>query len=276
MHDVFFFTDIHGMSNLYHRIIDYCITKDPECTIIFGGDACDRGPNGYHIMKDLLSRPNVIYLKGNHEDIFVKAAYEIEKHFDFKNVSENRIHHVLNSTMTFDYKYSNIQTSIYNGGMDTLVDWVMDGMPMNFVKQIEALPLTFSWKKYDFCHAAGVYRTFREVSECEYYHKPIDEYLSDSIMWSRSAFDYGWETDRIAVFGHTPVTYLLQDLGTTGNKFKPYKYTGKFDEEMTGEKIDMDTGACFTGYAYVLNCLTGKYQGYYYNKETNEIQILTE
>ena len=46
MHDVFFFTDIHGMGCLYDTIMNYCLKEDPECMIIFGGDACDRGPDG--------------------------------------------------------------------------------------------------------------------------------------------------------------------------------------------------------------------------------------
>ena len=34
------------------------------------------------------------------------------------------------------------------------------------------------------------------------------------------------------------------------------------DPDMTGDKIDMDTGAAFLGRAYVLNVLTMKAQGF--------------
>ena len=81
MHDIFFFTDIHGMYDLYRAIMDFCNEQDSEATIIFGGDACDRGRDGYKIMKELLANPRVVYLKGNHEDLFVKAAYEIKDEF---------------------------------------------------------------------------------------------------------------------------------------------------------------------------------------------------
>ena len=50
MHDIFFFTDIHGMYDLYRAIMDFCNEQDPEAMIIFGGDACDRGKDGYKIM----------------------------------------------------------------------------------------------------------------------------------------------------------------------------------------------------------------------------------
>lgn len=67
MHDIYFFTDIHGQKNLFDAMYDWCLRQDPECTIVYGGDACDRGNDGYEIMKKLIASPQVIYLKGNHE-----------------------------------------------------------------------------------------------------------------------------------------------------------------------------------------------------------------
>ena len=54
MHDIFCFTDIHGVRPLYDAIMNYCNEQDPEATIIFCGDAMDRGYDGYAIMKELL------------------------------------------------------------------------------------------------------------------------------------------------------------------------------------------------------------------------------
>ena len=39
MHDVFYFTDVHGCYDLYRAAMNYCLEQDPECTIIYGGDA---------------------------------------------------------------------------------------------------------------------------------------------------------------------------------------------------------------------------------------------
>jgi len=267
MHDIFFFTDIHGMYDLYRAIMDYCQEQDPEATIIFGGDACDRGRDGYKIMKELLDNPQVVYLKGNHEDIFVKAAYEIKNTFtfDLEHIARSEVRERLYWCRSYDYRYEDIQLSLINGGIETLTDWVMDGMDMNFVKRIEKLPLTFSTDRCDFCHAAGVYNTFERVATAEYYDAQIDETDEDRLMWTRSAFDIGWAPNRIAVFGHTPVPYLedYMEVDIDENVCpQPYKWVGKMYPEYTGTKIDMDTGACFTGEAYVLNVLTMKAQGF--------------
>ena len=265
MHDIFAFSDIHGMWDLYKAIMDYCHEQDPEYSLIFLGDAIDRGSDGYQIMKELLDNPKVVYLKGNHEDMFTKAAREIKHFFSFKDANIEKIHEVLNACRYFDYKYVEIQDSLGNGGLTTLTDWILDGMPMDIVERIEKLPLTFSTDIYDFCHAAGIYKTFKEAADAEYDGKEVDQYTRDSLLWSRSAFEYGWEPNHTVIYGHTPVPYLLEDLHVKWDKSKnvePYKYVGKINPTMTGAKIDMDTGAAFTGIAYVLNVLTMKAYGF--------------
>ena len=263
MHDVFFFTDIHGMYDLYRAIMNYCNEQDPEAMIIFGGDACDRGKDGYKIMKELLDNPRVVYLKGNHEDMFVKAARQIKN--DVKINEGENIRSAIYWCSSYDYRYEDIRLSIMNGGLTTLVDWAEDGMDMEFVDKIDKLPLTFSTDICDFCHAAGVYQTFERAATAEYNGLPVDKFDAESLVWTRSGFNIGWAPNRIAVFGHTPVPYLgdYMDVDFDENVCpQPYKWVGDYYPDMTGEKIDMDTGACFTGNAYVLNVLTLKAQGF--------------
>ena len=265
MHDIFFFTDIHGMYDLYRAIMDYCQEQDPEAMIIFGGDACDRGTSGYKIMKELLDNPKIVYLKGNHEDLFVRSAREIKQEFHpYETPTRDQVTTFLKCTKGFDYRYTNIQNSLYNGGLSTLTDWIIDGMPMDFIEKIDKLPLTFSMDKCDFCHAAGVYATFKRVNDAEYNQIPIKPEDAELIMWTRSAFNIGWESNRTAIFGHTPVPYLYEyKKHTPRNLIEPYKwYSTDIFPEFTGAKIDMDTGAAFTGDAYVLNVLTMKAQGF--------------
>ena len=261
VHDIFAFTDIHGMYDLYTSIMNYCIEQDPECTIVFCGDACDRGPDGYKIIKELLDNPQVVYLKGNHEDLFVKAARELYK---IQNLDKKTIKNFLQNCMQDESKFIDIQNSLYNGSMSTLIDWSMDGMPIDIIEKLEHLPLTFSTDTCDFCHSAGVYQVFKRVAECEYENKDPDQYDANAIIWNRTAVDWGWAPNRIAVFGHTPTVSLPVYARVEKEEGRPVKFIGRsvLDDNMTGAKIDMDTGACFLGTAYVLNCLTMKAQGF--------------
>ena len=45
-------SDIHGMGGLWEQVKEEL--EQEETTLIFLGDACDRGPDGYKIMKEML------------------------------------------------------------------------------------------------------------------------------------------------------------------------------------------------------------------------------
>ena len=262
MHDVFYFTDIHGYRPLFDAIMNYCREQDDEATIICGGDALDRGKDGYAIMKELLDNPKVVYLKGNHEDMFTKAAREIKAMFNFENRSREDIRKVLNACRNFDYKYGAIQDSLYNGGLVTLTDWILDGAPIDIVERIEHLPITFSYDRCDFCHSAGIYKAFSEAADKEYNDEELAEWDINYLIWTRESLDADWMRHRIAVLGHTPVPYLsdyIKDMVLDEDDIKPVKWG---DPSITGEKLDMDTGAVFTGRAFVLNVLTMQAQGF--------------
>lgn len=261
MHDIFYFTDIHGMYDLYRAIMDYCKEQDPEATIIFGGDACDRGPDGYKIMKELLDHPNVVYLKGNHEDLFVHAAMGLHKDYDWP-CTEAYARDFIFECADYDMWVYNC---VINGGARTLIDWIVDGMPMNFVHRINNLPLTAQYEDLDFCHAGGNPKVYTRVTKDEYEEVLVDKDDAEMLLWDRNWLGFGWIPNRTCIFGHTPVMHLpakYYGLDKSEANAHPCKYVGLIDERLTGHRIDMDTGAAFTGRAYVLNCLTMRAQGF--------------
>lgn len=277
MHDIFFFTDIHGAYPLYKAIMEYCKEQDDEAMIIFGGDAIDRGKDGYRIMKELLDNPSVAYLKGNHEDMFAKAARELKEKFSFEDTDKESIHKILNACKHFDYKYAAIQDSLYNGGLSTLTDWILDGMPMDIVERVEKLPITFVYNNIDFCHAGSTYKCFKEVNEHEHSDNEIPDWETEPLLWSRASIEIGWEPNRTCIFGHTPTPYLgdyLRNFTWSEDcEITPVIYKRNAPgQTIGGWKLDMDTGAAFTGIVYVLNVLTMRAQGFVDNDfEKNKI-----
>lgn len=265
MHDTFYFTDVHGYYDLYKAAMNYCMAQDPECCIIYGGDACDRGPDGYRIMKELLNNPQVLYLKGNHEDMFVKAAHFILQDEFTAPLTEDEIQGYLYFLYDKDDSATPVQLSMYNGGFETLRAWMMNGMPNNFVNKIAKLPLTFSMNGLDFCHAGGKYNTFLAVSIDEYEDNIPDMDDEEILLWDRNYLSMGWMPERICIYGHTPVYHLpAKYYGQDKSKANahPCLYSGFLDNKWTGQKLDMDVGTYNTGKLYVLNCLTMKAKGF--------------
>lgn len=264
MHDIFYFTDVHGMYNLYRAAIDYCLEQDPECSIIYGGDACDRGKDGYKIMKELLDNPQVLYLKGNHEDLFVHAAWAIQKIYKGSLESYN-ISNFLYTQEIKDTGDKAIQIHLYNGGYYTLYEWMMDGMPDEFVQRINKLPATFSYEDLDFCHAGGRFTEFQNAADSEYHNEFIDKDDLNMILWDRNYLSQGWATTRTCIFGHTATIHLASKYygkDKSMDAIHPCSYIGQLDDRWTGRKIDMDTGTAHSKKLYVLNCLTMKAQGF--------------
>lgn len=59
-------SDIHGNFNKYEKILKLINFSDKDESYVLG-DAIDRGEEGVRILKDIMNRPNVHMLMGNHE-----------------------------------------------------------------------------------------------------------------------------------------------------------------------------------------------------------------
>lgn len=59
-------SDIHGEIDRWNKMLDLIQLTD-EDTLIVIGDVIDRGKAGIEILKDIMQRPNVKFLIGNHE-----------------------------------------------------------------------------------------------------------------------------------------------------------------------------------------------------------------
>lgn len=258
MHDVFYFTDVHGQMQLFTAMINWAKEQDNKAIIIYGGDACDRGPHGYTIMNQLLEDPQIIYIKGNHEDLFVKAAHALHKMYPERMWTYDEAKTLISKALTDN---EDIYLHIANGGLITLADWMMNGMDMEFVDQIDDLPIIWRWNNYDFSHAGGSPIAFEEIIKAIDNNEEPTPWDIKSMIWDRNCIQMGWLKNRICVHGHTPAILLPAAFyGRDKNEAKihPAIWQGITQKKrFSGKKIDMDTGMTWSGRAWILNCQTG-------------------
>ena len=214
MHKVYAFSDIHGMYNLWHQISEYCDETDK---IYFLGDAADRGPDGMKIISELLGDKRIIYLKGNHEDMFVKIGSEILEGYT-----------------------SSIQLWYENGGAPTIATLLQkpEAIAWQYIHKLKNLPETAEYinkngKKIILSHAG---RPIMDLYNYAASGKGID-YLwdRDHFMWD--AAEEMTEKMPIIIHGHTPVPALPHFGVYPKNFYEIAKYC-------KGHKIDIDLG-CF-------------------------------
>lgn len=208
MNKTYAFTDLHGMYNLWQQIKEY---TDETDTLYFLGDACDRGKDGLKIIYELLKDPRVIYLKGNHEDIFTIVAPEL-----------------------MEGHYENYQWWLINGGFQTIKDFLELEEPSQnwFIKKLENLPKTATYinkngQEIFLCHAGTrPDRTERELKLMG---------IKDPYIWDRKHLYAPWPQDekydnKYIVHGHSPVQYAFK--GMDGTSILNYSNGHKFDLDL--------------------------------------------
>lgn len=279
---VFFFTDIHGHLQMFHTMRDWCYKQNPNCIIVYGGDAADRGEHGYQIIKELLNDSHFIYLYGNHEDLFVKAADELigcyacddEHYIKLHNckTEEEAKEIIIDNCNKF-----NIALHLQNGGGRTLIDWLLDGADEEIIDKLRSLPRIYQYKNIDFCHAGGGLHAFDDVCKSLNNKESIPHYAETHIIWDRNSLPLGWKTGRICVFGHTPSFNLPngiygRDKSMTNAHPCAWQDHMGGKEKRGGWKIDMDTGAIWSNRGFVLDCNLLELQGFELKNE--EIHLL--
>ena len=210
-------SDIHGMYELWEKIKTKIHDDD---WLYFLGDAADRGPDGYRIIKELLEMPNVTYLMGNHENFFIKGAWKW-----LKEESEY-------TTWT-----------ILNGGQVTFTDWLADSKEeqARVLSALEDLPemvtiFNNNHQKIYLSHAGFTPKVTRKV-----------DYL-----WDRYHHVHKWPKDEESyiVHGHTPTPFLIQDFKVLD---KPYELIHHAVKYADGHKFDIDLGAFVTNKTVLLD-----------------------
>lgn len=223
---VWAFSDIHGNRKLFDAIKNFIKEDD---IVYFLGDACDRGPDGWNIIKEILADERFIYLKGNHEDMLVKAYFE---------------------QMEGDYSsHREMDLWFWNGGQPTSNTMGCDKVKevINTVNKLALLPLAAEYinKNGELIHMSHAG-----------WSMGLETPTSEEWVWDRTHFlDTRWfgPDNAIVIHGHTPIPHLVEELS--------FFYEGLAEEELEpgalwycgGHKICIDCGAHFTGVTTLIN-----------------------
>lgn len=228
---MYVFSDLHGNKELFDKIMVFFNEEEKQTgstvKYYFLGDACDRMNDGYEIMKTMLTDKRCTYIKGNHEDMFFKAAEALHDscQYDYFHLNEHSDEEWADYIHNLLYRDENINLYIANGGYPTLRDWAKDGMPRNILLQIAALPVFVELEDYVLMHAG--------CNDFEYEYKNIH-----SMIWDRNHFFDDWNVrGTILIHGHTPIIHMPAITRKGKKVYQPLIYAN-------GTKINMDCG-CF-------------------------------
>lgn len=167
-------SDLHGRKDLWLKA-NKEIFKEND-TIYFLGDAADRGPDGWELIKILLDDPRVVYLIGNHEDLLIKAIED-----------------------------GDISLLYWNGGKNTFESYELDSKENQekYLKKLKVLP------KHETYYPSKTKNILVLSHAGTTPGKPIFD--ENDWLWDREHLYDEWISDREDIFiihGHTPVQNL--------------------------------------------------------------------
>jgi len=180
MEKIFAVGDIHGTPNKVFALMDKVDIDRKRDLLIFIGDYVDRGTGSYEVVDYLVDLKrqveNIIFLKGNHEDMLLKY---LSGHDRF--------------------------TYLINGGQITLESYLKrkkpgdrHPVPESHMEFYNSLVLYHETRDFLFVHA-GIRKKI-----------PINLQDANDLLWIRSEFiDSDYDFGKRVVFGHTPFSEPL-------------------------------------------------------------------
>lgn len=162
-------SDIHGRYDKYWELLK-ALDLGKEDILYILGDVIDRGPEGFHILRDMAERPNVVGIMGNHEAVAVDALPSLLRLIE-RGEPEFSVRDIQNIGLWFR-----------NGGAASLNDYLQ----MNTDDAKTALEYMQKLPLYKETHAGGkdfvlVHGGLESFSPS----KPLANYKRDEIVWYR-------------------------------------------------------------------------------------------
>ncbi len=185
----FVMSDIHGCYDAFMEMLEeICFSEDDTLYVL--GDMIDRGPHPIRVVLDLMRRPNVVCLAGNHEYMAMECLPFLLKQITDENIS------ALQSGMV-----EQILTWQLNGGLTTMDEFhelspKLRKKVVDFLSELSLYEqVSVRGRDYILVHAGlGNFSPRRKLWD----------YDLHDLVWERPDYEEPYFSDRFVITGHTP------------------------------------------------------------------------
>lgn len=220
-------SDIHGMYDKYIKLLEVIDLKDDD-TLFILGDIVDCGGDSLKIIMDMMRRPNIICLIGNHDYMAM---------FNFKLLLS-----AIDKDKIKETSFETLDIWLKSGGETTFKEFMELNRKqakeiMNYMSEFR-LYATVSVNNQEYVLVHGGLANFSE-------ERNLNDYDLFEIVFERTDYHKQYFKDKYLVTGHTPTCAIYQDK----NNFKIYK---------GNHHIAIDCGAVYGGYLGAICLDNGK------------------
>ncbi len=196
-------SDIHGCYNEYRKALKAIDFSGSDILYVLG-DCIDRGYASIKVLQDMMHRPNVIPLIGNHEFMALSVLKEL----------------------CVEITAENAETYLTMDKMEKYMEWMQNGGGST-AREFQALSADEQADVMDYLGEFSLYEEVR-VGKKEFLlvHgglEPFSEGMSvedfsvTQILFSRADYDKTYFHDKFTITGHTPT---LEEPGNEGTVIK--------------------------------------------------------
>ena len=167
-------SDLHGNWELWTQIKEFLNADD---TLFYLGDATDRGPDGWAILKDMHNDARVHYIAGNH-DIMLADRIVRPNNYDAAN-----LHHSNGGQPTWDAAENDPDAK-------EIMQWIRKMPKYHIYENVDGLKVFMS-------HSGST-----------------DIENEEELIWDRSRYisDRNYTPYDVIVHGHTTIPHLIRNL----------------------------------------------------------------
>ncbi len=225
------FSDLHGNMEVWKKIK---ARVQPNDELYCLGDIIDRGERGYDICLDMMQRPHMKFIKGNHEMMAIQALPWLVK--DQSHMRE-------------------VDNWFWNGG-----DKTWDNIEFELLNLTDKQFKRKVWELIDWFNEMA-----DEISFCNknnqtiiLSHAGFTPDIWADLGWDRNHFWDSWpekHDNEIIIHGHTPVQFLKKslDMGFIDPRIKADQEPAAAIRYAEGHKIDIDCGTIISNRAALIN-----------------------
>ena len=190
---IYCMSDVHGDYEKYRRMLEKIRLSDGDLLYLLG-DVVDRGPHPVRTLLDMMQRPNVKPLLGNHEYMAVLCL-----RFLTKQVTEESV-----SALCAE-NFQDLINWQREGGSSTLREFGQ----LSSEQRSAVLEYLMDFELYEEIQVNGQDYLLVHAGPANFSpDRPLDSYGLHELIWTR--LDYGkvYYADRFLVTGHTPVAMI--------------------------------------------------------------------